>query len=85
MLLPEIEDEDLSMKSLISILGIFLIIAGIVTVAYQSITYTQQEKVAQIGDLKITADREKTIHFPPLLGGLALAAGVILVVVGRKK
>jgi uncharacterized membrane protein len=73
------------MKSLISIVGILLIIVGIVTVAYQGVTYTQQEKVAQIGDLKITADTQKTIHFPPILGGLALAAGLILVVVGRKK
>lgn len=73
------------MKSILSILGVLLIIVGVAAVAYQGITYTQQEKVAQIGDLKITADTQKTIHFPPILGGLALAAGVILVVIGRKK
>ncbi len=73
------------MKSIISIVGIFLILAGIIAFAYQGFTYTKQEKVAQIGDLKITADTEKTIHFPPILGGLALAAGLILVVIGRKK
>ena len=73
------------MKSLISIIGIILIIFGIATLAYRGITYTTQEKVAQLGDLQITANNEKTVYFPPLLGGLSLAAGVVLVIVGRKK
>lgn len=72
------------MKSIVSIVGIALIIFGVVGLGYQGFTYTKQEKIAEIGELKITADTEKTIHFPPLLGGLALAAGIILVVVGRK-
>lgn len=72
------------MKSTISIVGIILIVVGIFTLAYQGITYTQQEKIMQIGDLKVTADTQKTVYFPPILGGLALVAGVVLVVVGRK-
>ena len=73
------------MRSITSIVGILFIVAGILTFAYQSFTYTQQEKIAQIGDLKITADTQKTVHLPPILGGLSLAAGIILVIVGRKK
>ncbi len=73
------------MKSFVTLSGIILIIVGIGTFAYQGFTYTKQEKIAQIGDLKITADTEKTVHLPPIVGGLALAAGLILVVVGRKK
>ncbi len=72
------------MKSLISVVGILLIVVGITTLAYQGFTYTKHEQVAQIGDLKITADTEKTIHFPPILGGLSLVAGIVLVVIGRK-
>lgn len=73
------------MKSIISLIGILLIIFGIVTLAYQGFTYTQQEKIAQIGALQITANTEKTVYFPPVLGGLSLVAGIILVVVGRKR
>lgn len=73
------------MKSLTSIIGIILIIVGILALAYQGITYTQQEKIAQIGDLKITADTQKTVYFPPILGGLSIVAGIVLVLVGRKK
>ncbi len=72
------------MKGITSTLGILLIILGVITLVYQGITYTKHETVAQIGDLKVTADTEKTIHFPPLLGGLSLVAGIVLVVVGRK-
>jgi len=72
------------MKSIVSIIGILLIIIGILTLAYQGITYTKQEKIAQIGDVKISADTQKTIYFPPILGGLSIVAGIVLVVVGRK-
>ena len=73
------------MKSITSIVGIILIIFGVITLGYQGFTYTQRQQVAQIGELKITADTEKTVYFPPLLGGLALVAGIVLVVVGRRK
>ncbi|MDX1902287.1 MAG: DUF3185 domain-containing protein [Gammaproteobacteria bacterium] len=68
----------------ISILGIILIIVGILTLTYQGFTYTKQEKVMEIGDVKVTADTQKTVHFPPILGGLSLVGGIVLVVMGRK-
>jgi vacuolar-type H+-ATPase subunit I/STV1 len=71
------------MKSMVSIAGIVFIIAGILALSYQGITYTKQERIAQIGDLKVTADTQKEIHFSPVLGGLSIVAGVVLVVVGR--
>ena len=73
------------MKSLINIIGILLIIFGILVLGYQGITYTKREKIAQVGDIQVTADTEKTIYFSPLAGGISLVAGIILVVVGRRK
>ena len=67
-----------------TIVGIVLIILGIVALAYGGITYTQREKIIDIGPLQATADREKTIPLPPILGGLALIGGVALVIVGAK-
>ncbi len=72
------------MKSTASIIGILLILLGIISLGYQGFTYTQREKVAQIGSLQISADTQKTVDLPPVLGGAALIAGIILVVVGRK-
>ena len=69
----------------ITLLGIALIVLGIVAFAYQGITYTSREKVIDIGPLHATADTQKTIPLPPLLGGLVLAGGIVLVLVGAKK
>ena len=69
----------------IMLVGIALILLGIVALAYQGITYTSRETVLDIGPIHATADTQKTIPLPPLLGGLALAGGIALVVGGGKK
>jgi uncharacterized membrane protein len=67
-----------------TIIGIALIILGIVALAYRGITYTQREKIIDIGPVQATADREKTIPLPPILGGLSLVGGIVLVIFGSK-
>jgi len=66
------------------ILGIILIVIGIVALAYGGFTYTKREKVVDLGPLKVSADREKTVPLPPILGALCLVGGVVLVIVGNK-
>ena len=73
------------MKSGVMIIAIVLIVIGVVSLAYQGVTYTTREKIIDIGPIKATAEREKTIPLPPLLGGLALASGVILLVVAARR
>jgi hypothetical protein len=62
------------------IIGIVLIAVGRVSLAYQGITYTSREAVLDLGPIKATADTQKTVRVPPILGGLALAGGVTLLV-----
>ena len=69
----------------ITLVGIALILLGIVAFASPGITYTSREKVIDIGPFQATAETEKTIPLSPLLGGLALVGGIVLVVVGAKK
>jgi hypothetical protein len=66
-------------------LGIVLIVIGVVSLAIGGISYTTREKVLDIGPIQATAERHKRIPLPPLLGGLALAGGIVLVVVGGRK
>ena len=68
-----------------TLVGIALIVLGILAFAYKGLTYTSREKVIDIGPLHATADTQKTIPISPLLGGLALVGGIILVVVGKTK
>jgi hypothetical protein len=69
----------------IAIFGAVLLIFGIVALAYQGLTYTTKETVLDIGPLKATADREHRIPLPPIVGGAAVAAGVVLLIVGSRK
>ena len=68
-----------------TLIGIILIVIGIIALAYQGITYTTREKVVDIGPIQMTADKTKTIPLPPIVGGIALLGGIVLVVVGGRK
>lgn len=69
----------------IMLVGVALIVLAIVAFAYQGITYTTREKVIDLGPLQATVDTKKTVPLSPLLGGLALAGGIVLLVVGTRK
>ncbi|HET9263760.1 MAG TPA: hypothetical protein VFO14_11975 [Vicinamibacterales bacterium] len=65
--------------------GIILIILGVVALAYGGISYTRKEKVLDIGPIEATTETRETIPLPPLLGGLALAGGVVLLIAGSRR
>ncbi len=69
----------------LSMAGIILIVLGGLALAYQGFTYTHQEKVLDIGPIHATAEKHERISIPPILGGLALVGGVILLVAGTRK
>lgn len=65
--------------------GIILIVIGIIAFAYQGITYTTREKVVDLGPIQVTADKTKTFPLPPIVGGIALVGGIVLLVMGNKR
>jgi len=69
----------------VAILGVILIVLGVIALVYEGITYTTREKVIDLGPLKATVDKEKTIPLPPILGVLALVGGIGLVIVGSRR
>jgi len=72
------------MKS-ITMLGILLAVLGVLALVYQGLSYTRQEKVVDIGPIHATADRQEHVPLPPIVGGLALVSGVILLMMGAKQ
>lgn len=68
-----------------TILGIALIMLGIVAFTYQGITYTTREKVIDLGPLQATVDKKETVPLTPLVGGLALVSGIILLIGGARR
>jgi len=68
-----------------TMIGVILIVIGIIAFAYQGITYTTREKVVDIGPIHMTAEKTKTFPLPPIVGGLTLLGGIVLLVMGNKK
>lgn len=68
----------------IVLIGIVLIILGVVVIAYQGVTYTSRVEIIDIGPIQATHETKKTIPFSPILSGLALAGGIVLVIMGAK-
>jgi hypothetical protein len=60
-------------------------VLGVISLAYGGITYTRREKVLDIGPIEATAERERTVPLPPIVGGVALIAGIGLLVMGSRK
>jgi uncharacterized membrane protein len=65
--------------------GILLIVLGALALAYQGFDYTHQEKVLDVGPIHATAEEQKHVAIPPVVGGLVLAGGIALVIVGARK
>jgi hypothetical protein len=67
------------------ILGIVLIIAGVLLLAYGGFSYTKREKVLDIGPVEATTEQHRTVPVPPIVGGAAVIGGIALLVVGSRR
>ncbi len=65
--------------------GVILIVLGLAALVYQGFTYTTRETVIDFGPIHATADRDKTVPLPPIVGLAAVAGGIVLLVVGSRK
>ena len=68
-----------------TIIGILLIVVGVVGFALGGFSFTQKEKVLDVGPIEATAEDKETVPIPPILAGLALVGGVVLVVASARK
>ncbi|WP_262249320.1 hypothetical protein [Parapedobacter soli] len=66
-------------------IGIILVIVGIIMLVWTGFSYTKKEKVVDIGSLEITADKKEHVNWPPYVGGAILVAGVVLLVIPRRR
>ncbi|MGB2590192.1 MAG: hypothetical protein WBG02_11960 [Candidatus Acidiferrum sp.] len=68
-----------------TIAGIVLLLLGIISLAYQGITYTTHKRVFDIGSIHATEAEKHTVPLPPVLGCVALIGGVVLLASGAKE
>ena len=69
----------------IVLLGIVLVVLGVLALAYQGISYNRQKSVMDVGPMHVTTETHERIPLPPILGGLALVGGIVLLVAGARK
>ena len=67
------------------IAGIVLVILGALALAYQGIPYTHQKDVINVGPIHATTEVQDRVPLSPVLGGLALAGGIVLLIIGAKR
>ena len=68
-----------------TLVGIILIVVGVLALAYQGFSYTTRQKAVDLGPIQITTESKKTIPLPPIVGGIAVAGGIVLLVMGTRK
>jgi hypothetical protein len=67
------------------IVGIVLIVVGMLGLAFGGITYTREETVIDLGPVDARTETRERIPIPPVLGGVALIAGTVLLVLPRRQ
>jgi hypothetical protein len=67
------------------IVGIILIIVGVIGFAFGGIHWTTEKKDAQLGPLEVKHWERQGIAFPPVLSGLCVVGGIVLVIVGSRR
>jgi hypothetical protein len=67
------------------IIGIILIVIGVIGFAIGGIHWTTEKKDAQLGPIEVKHSERQGIAFPPVLSGLCVVGGIVLVIVGSRK
>lgn len=66
-------------------IGFVLLVLGLLALIYGGVSYSRQRTVLDVGPFKATATEQKNIPLSPIVGGIALLAGILLLVVPRKR
>ena len=67
------------------IIGIILIVLGLLGFIFGSISFQEEDQVADIGPLEVETEETHTIPITPIASGAAVVAGIALVVAGTRK
>ncbi len=67
------------------ILGFILVVLGVLALAYGGITYNRERTVLDVGPFKATATEQKNVPFSPIVGGIVLLGGILLLISPKKR
>lgn len=67
------------------IAGLLLIAAGVLALVYGQLTYTKKTHEANIAGVELALKEKESVKIPKWAGAGAVAAGALLLLVGRRK
>jgi len=67
------------------IAGVILIVIGLIGLIWGGISWTEEETLVDIGPIEARAEEQKSIPITPIVGGIALVAGIVLLVVPSRR
>lgn len=65
-------------------IGIILIAIGIIMMIYTGFNYVTTEKVVDVGPIEINQEKSNPVRWSPIIGGVIIVAGVVLIAVDKK-
>jgi hypothetical protein len=65
-----------------ALIGIILIVIG-AFVVFRGVSYKSKDEVLKVGDVKASVEQKRAV--PAWAGGVAIAAGIVLLVGGMKR
>ena len=65
--------------------GLVLIVLGAILLIWTGFTYTKKEKIVDLGPIQVSADKQKSVNWPPYAGGIVLLAGIVILVSSKNK
>jgi drug/metabolite transporter (DMT)-like permease len=68
-----------------TVIGALLILAGVIALSVGGFSFTTRAKVAEVGPVQVTTEHQRSVPLSPILSGLAVVAGVVLIVASSRK
>ncbi len=67
-----------------TLVGLILVVAGLVFLVFDQVGISREREVARIGALEVTTRERETFTVPTVLSGVAIAAGLALIIAVRR-
>ena len=66
-------------------IGFVLIAVGVIMIAFTGFNFVTTEKVVDLGPIQINQEKNHSVKWPSILGGLLLAGGIAVIVLDKNK
>jgi hypothetical protein len=79
------EDRTCAEEDNVRLVAVLLVVVGLAALAYGGFSYTREKTLIDAGPLEVTTEETNRVPLPPVLGVVAIAAGVGMLVLNRKR